>query len=230
MIKAILFDFNGVIIDDEPIHMKAYQEVFKKEDIDITEEGYYSCLGMNDSVFVKTICERAEKDISDEKLTELIDAKTDRWKELIDGNIPLFNGIQEFVRRMENVFALGLVSMARRTEIDHVLDKTGLRKSFLAIVSSEDVSTTKPDPQCYREGFRRIDLASTSRGKNPITRRQCVIIEDSPAGIVSGKGARLKTLGVTNTVDAKSLRDAGADAVTGNLADWSPDSFNRVFR
>ena len=229
MIKAILLDFNGVIVDDEPIQMRAYQEVMSNEGIDLTEESYYECLGMNDEAFITTIYERAEKEMSREKLIELVEAKTAKWKEIINDNIPLFYGVDEFLKRMKNKFTLGLVSMARRIEIDYIFENTGLEECFAVLVSAEDVSTTKPDPECYRKGFKLVDAFRTSKGKNPITHKQCVVIEDSPQGIISGRTARLKTLGVVNTVDAKELRAAGADAVTENLNDWSPESFNRVF-
>jgi phosphoglycolate phosphatase/beta-phosphoglucomutase len=230
MIKALLFDFNGVIIDDEHLQMEAYQEVLREEGIDLTEEGYLACLGMNDEVFLKTIYERAEKDLDGDKLPGLVDAKTAKWREKIDKQIPLFEGMDDFIKRMANDFTLGLVSMARKPEIDYVLDKTDLRKCFSAIVTAEDVSSVKPDPECYREGFRRVDLARTTVGKSPITRRECVVIEDSPPGIVSGKLARLKTLGVTSTVGADELRQAGADAVTDKLTEWFPESFRQVFK
>jgi HAD superfamily hydrolase (TIGR01509 family) len=229
MIKALLFDFNGVIIDDEPVQMRAYQEVLREEGIDLTEEGYLACLGMNDEVFLKTIYQRAEKELDPQKIPQLVEAKTEKWKVEVDKQLPLFDGIEDFIKRMENDFTLGLVSMARRPEIDHILEKTGLGKYFSAIVSAEDVSTIKPDPECYREGFRRVDLARTSKGLSPITRRECVVIEDSPPGIISGKKVRLKTLGVTSTVSAEELRKAGADAVTDSLKDWFPDSFKQVF-
>ena len=229
MIKAILFDFNGVIIDDEPIQMKAYQEVLKEEGIDLTEEGYLACLGMNDEVFLTTIYQRAGKEISAERLPKLTEAKTDKWKEFIDKQIPLFDGIEDFIKRMETEFVLGLVSMARRPEIDHVLEKTGLRASFSAIISAEDVSTVKPEPDCYKKGFQMVDQARSVVGKVPLLRRQCVVIEDSPPGIIAGKRAGLKTLGVTSTVAAKALREVGADAVTDSLKDWSHESFNGVF-
>ncbi len=229
MIKALLFDFNGVIIDDEHIQMEAYKEVLKEEGIDLTEEKYFACLGMNDEVFVKTIFEREDVELDTAKVPGLVKAKTENWRGRIDKRIPLFEGMDEFIKRMANDFTLGLVSMANRNEIDHVLDKTDLRSSFSVIVSAEDVSTVKPDPECYREGFRLIDLFRTSQGKVPITRRQTVVIEDSPQGIIAGKLVRCNTLGVTNTVDAKSLREAGADAVTDNLTDWFPDSFRQVF-
>lgn len=229
MIKALLLDFNGVIIDDEPVQLKAYQEVLKEEGIDLTEEGYYACMGMNDAVFLKTIYERAGKTIDTGKIPELVEAKTTKWRENIDKEVPLFEGMEDFIKRMANDFTLGLVSMARRSEIDHVLDKTGLRDSFSVIISAEDVSTTKPDPECYREGFKLVDNIRTSQGKSPMTRQQCVVIEDATQGIIAAKLNRLKTLGVTSSVSAEKLREAGADAVTDKLTDWFPASFNGVF-
>jgi HAD superfamily hydrolase (TIGR01509 family) len=229
MIQAILFDFNGVIIDDERIQMKAYQEVFAEKDVELTEEGYFDCLGMSDAVFVKTIFERAGKATTDEEINELMAAKTVKWKQTVDKSMPVFEGVEDFIKRMSKGFSLGLVSMACREEIDHVLNARGLGKYFETIVSSEDVSTTKPDPECYRKGFANIDAAAIKNGHNPMTRRQCVVIEDSPAGVISAKSARLKALGVTNTVDAARLREAGADAVTNDLSDWNSATFQGLF-
>lgn len=222
-------DFNGVIINDEPLHLKAYQEVLKDEGIELTEKDYYACLGMDDKAFIKNAFKKAGKELTDEKVAELMDAKTAKWRELVDGEIPLFDGVENFIRKMENDFALGIVSMARREEIEHVLEKTGMQDSFVTILSAEDISNHKPDPECYLEGFTRIDAERTRRGSNPIVHRDCLVIEDSPQGIEAGKKAGLKTLGVTNTVDEKRLRDAGADSVTHSLYDWMPDSIRRVF-
>ncbi|MCO6511622.1 MAG: HAD family phosphatase, partial [Aridibacter famidurans] len=224
MVKAILMDFNGVVIDDEPIQMRAYAEVFKAEGIELTEEMYYDCLGMNDDYFVGAIAAKAGAEFADEKVSQLIGAKSDAWLAEMDKGIPLFEGVEDFIRRMSQSFEIGLVSMAMRKEIDHILDITGLAPFFSAIVSTEDVSTTKPDPECYRKGFEAIDRAHTSKNGYPVLRRGCVVIEDSPQGIASGKGARLRALGVTNTVDAGRLREAGADAVTESLRDWNAES------
>jgi HAD superfamily hydrolase (TIGR01509 family) len=229
MIKAILMDFNGVIINDEPLHMKAYQDVLKAESIEMTEEEYYSCLGMDDKAYIKAAFERADKKCTDEKVSEIMDAKTAKWRELVDGEVPLFDGVENFIRKMENDFALGIVSMARREEIEYILDKTGLRDSFLIIISAEDISKHKPDPECYLEGFNQLDAARTALGRNPIVHKDCLVIEDAPQGIEAGRNAGLKTLGVTNTVEEKRLRDAGADSVTHSLYDWMPDSIKRVF-
>lgn len=229
MIKAILMDFNGVIINDEPLQMKAYQEILKGEGVDLTEEQYYSCMGMNDRAFVEAAFKLSEKEVPAEKIEGIINQKTAKWREIVDEEIPLFDGVENFIRKMEKEFALGVVSMARREEIEYVLEKTNLLNCFSTIVSAEEISTHKPDPECYLTGFNQVDAVRTRLGGNPIVHEDCVVIEDAPQGIVAGKRAGLKTLGITNTVSAEELREAGADVVTNNLNDWMPDSFRRVY-
>ncbi len=229
MIKAILMDFNGVIINDEPVQMKVYQEILKDEGVDLTEEQYYSCMGMNDRTFVEEAFKLSGKEVEADKIEEIVDNKTAIWRTIVDKEIPLFDGVENFVRKMEKEFALGVVSMARREEIEYILEKTNLSDCFSVIVSAEEISTYKPDPECYLTGFNEVDAVRTRLGGNPIVHSDCVVIEDAPQGIIAGKRAGLKTLGITNTVSAEKLREAGADVVTKNLNDWMPDSFRRVF-
>jgi beta-phosphoglucomutase len=229
MIKAILMDFNGVIINDEPLQMRAYQEILKGEGIDLTEEEYFDSLGMDDKALVESSHKRAGREILPVNRQKIIDAKTAKWRELVDREIPVFDEVENFVRKMEKDFALGIVSMARREEIDFILEKMKLRDCFSIIVSAEDVSNHKPNPECYRKGFTMLDAVRTRRGHNPIVQSECLVIEDSPQGIMAGRGAGLKTLGITNTVSAERLREAGADTVSKSLSDWMPDSIRRVF-
>src|SRR6187549_629425 len=147
MIKAILFDFNGVIINDEPIQMKAYQEILAKEGITLTEEDYYSCLGMDDETFVAAAYERADKKPETNKILEITLAKSAKWREMVADELPLFDGVVDFIKKMEKEFALGIVSMARREEIEFVLEAAGLRNSFAIIISAEDVENCKPHPE-----------------------------------------------------------------------------------
>lgn len=229
MIKAILMDFNGVIIDDEPLQMRAYQEILKADGIELTEAEYFSCLGMDDRTFIDAAFRRAGKDVTPERNREINDLKTAKWREIVGEDVPLFAGVENFVKKMSQSFALGVVSMARREEIEYVLNRADLLENFSVIVSAEDVANCKPDPECYHKGFNRIDAFRTNSGSNPIVHGDCLVIEDSPPGIVAGKRAGLKTLGITNTVSAEELRQAGADSVTKNLDDWMPDSMRRVF-
>ncbi len=222
-------DFNGVVINDEPIQHAAYREIFKAEGIDVTDEMYYERLGMDDKTFVASVFDEAGQKYDDARITQLTAAKNASWREIVSADLPLFDGIADFVEKMSHDFALGIVSMSARPEIDFVLEKSGLRKHFLTIVSSENVSNCKPDPECYRMGFRDIDSVRTSQGHLPMTHGECLVIEDSPPGISAARNADLPALGVTNTVSASELRAAGAGAIATDLRDWMPESIRRVF-
>lgn len=229
MIKAILMDWNGVVIDDEHVQCEAYREVMKPFEIDLTEDDYFSRMGMNDRVFVRSVLEAAGREFDEGDIDEVVDAKTAKWRESISKAVPLFDGIENFVKKCSNEMAVGVVSMARREEIDMVLERTGLGKYFSVVLSAEEISTYKPDPECYREGFRRIDLTRIGNGGLPMVHSDCLVVEDSPAGVRAGKAADLPVLGIANTVAAGELRTAGADAVAVRLDDWMPESIRRVF-
>ena len=229
MIKAILMDFNGVIIDDEQIQLDVIRDLLKTDGVEITDEQYFASLGMDDKRFVEAVYEQAGKTPGTNKVLEITQQKTQKWREIVARDLPLFHGVEEFIRKMSRDFALGLVSMAKREEIDFVLEKTGLRDCFSVIVTSENVQNCKPDPECYRNAFQQIDLVRIAQGHLPMTHDECLVIEDSPPGVIAGKRADLQVLGVTNTVSADELRKAGAEWVAKNLADWMPDSVRRAF-
>jgi beta-phosphoglucomutase len=229
MIKAILMDFNGVIINDEPVQMAAYQEVLRNEGIDLTEADYYGSLGMDDRTFTRAAYERAGKTCDEAKVSEITAAKTAAWKAALSRDLPLFEGVEDFVAKSAQQFALGLVSMAKREEIEHVLRETGLEKYFSVLVTAEDVSNCKPDPECFRTGFHKLDAHRMSLGHLPMTHDECLVIEDSPPGVQAARAADLRALGVNNTVDANALRAAGAEAVAKDLRDWFPESIQLVF-
>lgn len=229
MIKAILMDFNGVIIDDEPVQMRAYQEILAGEGIELTEADYFGSLGMDDRTFVAAAFKRAGKSVDSAGIDSITTAKSAKWREMVADELPLFDGIEDFVHKMSREFSLGIVSMAARHEIEFVLEKCGLDKLFSTIVSAGDVSNCKPDPECFRIGFRQLDAVRTSQGHLPMTHGECLVIEDSPPGVVAARNADLPALGVTNTVSAAELRAAGAGAIASDLRDWMPDSIRRVF-
>lgn len=222
-------DFNGVIIDDEPIQMQAYKDVLGAEGVEVTDESYLDSLGMDEEAFVRNAYQIRDKKLDESRLAELISAKQAKWREVVSQQLPLFEGIENFVEKMSHEFSLGIVSMAPREEIEMVLTKAGIRQHFSTIVSAEDVSEHKPDPECYRVGFRQLDSARTAQGHLPMTHGECLVIEDSPPGIQAARSAALPALGVANTVSAKRLREAGAGAVAKDLRDWFPESIRQVF-
>ena len=229
MIKAIFFDFNGVVIDDERIQLLAYQEVLKAEDITLTEEDYYASLGMNDIYFVRAAFERAGRELTNDKMQTVIEGKTLAHRKMIEKELPLFPGVVTFVKSASRSFSLGVVSMARRVEIDEVLRRATLMTIFDVVVSAEDLETCKPDPACYVLGLARLNEKRDREGRPEISSSECLAIEDAPPGIESARAAGMRTLGVTNTVSAEALRASRADVVTKSLFDWSVDAVHHVF-
>ena len=222
-------DFNGVIIDDEPLQLKAYRDVLLSHGIKITDEDYYSLLGTDDRAFVRACFKRAGKPLDDETLKAMIERKSELHRDAITQDLPLFPGVLTFIKAAARRYHLGVVSMARRVEIDYVLKRAHLDDAFTAIVSAEDVEACKPDPCCYR---RALDLLNEKRRNDrelPLLSKECLVIEDAPPGIQSGRAAGMRSLGVTNTVSAEALRAAGADVVTQSLADWTIDAVHHVF-
>jgi len=229
MIQAILFDFNGVIIDDEPLQLQAYRDVLAAEGLTITDEDYYSLLGADDRQFVRVIFERAGKPLSEETLAAVIERKTELHREAIRDDLPLFPGVVTFIKAAARRYLLGVVSMARRVEIDHVLERARLDELFACVISAEAVRACKPDPHCYQTAFELLNERRAEARLLPLVAAECLVIEDSPPGIQSGRAAGMRTLGVTNTVTEQELRAAGADVVTANLADWTMDAVHHVF-
>jgi len=228
MIKAVFFDFNGVIIDDETIQMKAYQEVLSGHDVPLTEELYFGALGMDDRTFVRSMFEHAKKPLSDPLLEEVMVAKTDLHRQMIE-ELPLFPGVLTFLKAASREFQLGLVSMANIAEVSYVFQRANLTPLFTVIVTAEDASVCKPAPDCYLAGLMKLNEKRQQERMLPLLASECLAIEDSPPGIQSARAAGMKTLGVTNTVAEGALREAGADVVTKSLADWTPEAVKLVF-
>ena len=229
MIKALLMDWNGIIINDEPLQMRIYQDLLAKEGIALTESDYYASLGMDDRRFVEAAYARAGQTPERNKVLELIERKTEAWREAVSEDLPLFPGVENFIRKAANEFSLGIVSMCNHTEIEYALERAGLTDLFSIIVSAADVSETKPNPECYRAGFDRLDSYRMSHDHLPMTHPECVVIEDSPAGVRAGVAADLQVLGVPNTVPADELRAAGARWIAKDLNDWWPESIRLAF-
>src|SRR5690349_21786316 len=156
MIKGIFFDYNGVIIDDESIQMKAYREVLRGHEIDLTEEAYLSALGMDDKTFVKSMFERAGKPLSGPVLESVLSAKTELHREMIE-HLPFFPGVLTFLKATSRHFSIGLVSMANWTEIGYVFERANLTPLFSIIITCDDVSECKPAPDCYRAGLAKLN-------------------------------------------------------------------------
>jgi beta-phosphoglucomutase len=230
MIKAILFDFNGVIIDDEPLQLKAAQAALQAEGITLTERDYYDSLGMDDVTFFRAAFARGGSEPSDETFNRVLEEWTKMHRELIEDELPLFAGVVTFIKALARHYPLAVVSMARRESIEYVLERAGLKNAFTVVVSAEDVTACKPDPACVNRALEKLNEARKNDGQAPLAPAECLVIEDSPPGIEAARAAGMRTLGVTNTVGEAALRAAGADVVTHSLADWTDDAVRHVFQ
>src|SRR2546423_1391210 len=229
MIQAVFFDFNGVVIDDEPLQLKIYRDVLGVEGVAVTDDDYYAALGMDDVAFVRAAFARASKELNEDTLRRVIEAKTAAHRELIKDELPLFPGVVTFVKSLARRHPLGIVSMASRTEIDYVLERAALGPHFSVVVSAEDADAHKPDPCCYNKALEKLNAKRGQTQMLPVSPEECLVVEDAPPGIRAGRAAGMRTLGITNTVSEKELRDAGAHVVTRSLFDWTHDAVHHVF-
>lgn len=230
MIQSIFFDFNGVIIDDEPIQMRVYQEVLRAYEINLTEEWYLDALGMDDKTFVRAIFKRADKQLSPKTLDSVLEAKTRAHRAMMEAELPFFLGVLTFLKAAARHFPLGLVSMASKVEVEYVLEQARLLPLFSVVVTAGDVSACKPAPDCYIFALARLNEKRQQQRLLPLLPDECLAVEDAPPGIISAREAGMRTLGVTNTVTEAELRAAHADVVTGTLADWTVDAVKLVYR
>src|ERR1043166_186494 len=229
MIKAIFFDFNGVIIDDQMIQMKSYQQVFRGHGIELTEEMYFAGLGMDDQTFMRTIFGKAGKPLTDELLGSVIQEKTAVHRETVKDELPFFPGVLTFVKATAREFQLGLVSMSNKTEVAYVFERAKLAPLFSVVVTAEYTTVCKPGPDCYVCGLTKLNEQRQRERMLPLVPAECLAIEDAPPGIESARAAGMRTLGVTNTVGEAALRAAGAEGVTQSLSDWTPDAVRLVY-
>jgi HAD superfamily hydrolase (TIGR01509 family) len=229
MIHAIFFDFNGVIINDERIHLKAYREVLAAAGVELTDADYFASLGMDDMAFVRAAFRRVNKPLTDELARDVTNREHELHRAIIKDDLPVASGIVAFIKQLARLYDLGIVSMAERSEIDHVLDLAGIKQQFPVIVSAGKDLNHKPAPDCYLLALKLLNDLRRAARKLPALASECVVIEDAPPGIEAARAAGMRTIGVTTTVSGKALREAGADIVTPNLGDWNADAVHHLF-
>jgi HAD superfamily hydrolase (TIGR01509 family) len=229
MIQAIFFDFNGVIINDERIHLDAYRQVLQTHDLSITDEEYFNSLGMDDVAFTRAAFARAGRTVDDETARAIIDSEHELHRSMIKDNVPFTAGVITFIKEAARRFQLGIVSMAEREEIEHVMGPPNLLQYFSVIVTAEPGLNHKPAPDCYLRGLELLNEKRRADRSMPLLARECVVVEDAPPGIEAARGAGMRTIGVTNTVAEPRLRAAGADVVSAGLADWNTDAVQHLF-
>ena len=216
-LKAIIFDFNGVIVDDEPLHLELFRKVLLEEGLFLSDEDYHAkYLGYDDrACFIEVLCDNSRTpDAADDLFIQaLIDRKAEYYRQAIQARMLLFPGVVELIRRSAAEFPLAIASGALRNEIALVLQRGELRECFGVIVAAEDVSTCKPDPEGYEKALEILNATLATE----IQAHECLVIEDSVAGVEAAKAAGMRCLAVTNSYKAEELQ--AADKVVASLAE-----------
>jgi HAD superfamily hydrolase (TIGR01509 family) len=229
VLRAILFDFNGVLVDDEPLHLEMFQRVLAEEGVSLTREDYYShYLGLDDRGCFAAVLARAGEPATLPRLMRLITRKASYYQERIrEQGYPFFPGALDLVRGAAAAGRmLGVVSGALREEVEGALRQAGVLDLFKVLVTAEDVAEGKPDPEGYRRALEALNTLP------PLPERlvhphEVLAIEDSPAGLEAAAGAGLLTLGVAHTYPAAHL--AEADAVVERVKDLALSGLERRF-
>lgn len=223
MIRAVIFDFNGVLVDDEQVHFELFQEVLAQEGVAITEHDYHGrFLGLDDRGCFEAALKEVGQLAGCDRVDELIARKARRYAEVAARGLRFFPGAAPCLAALAARWPLAIYSGALRPEIEFALKLIDRRDRVAFIVSAEDTTRCKPHPEGYTlalEGLRR----EGSAGLSDLEPGSCLVIEDSLAGIESAKGAGMWAVGVPNTYTPEQLRRAGADEVVTGLPQFTPD-------
>ncbi len=213
MIKAVIFDFDGVIADTEELHFTCLKEILHQEGIIINRQLYdETYLALDDkNCFRKAFTTVKSKDLSNQKIEELVARKAELLQSSLT-EVKLFPGISEWIEKHSPEVLLGICSGALYQEITKVLYKNSLLKHFTIIVAAEDVENSKPSPEGYRLILQRLREKSGGH----ISPSECLVIEDSVAGIEAAKAALMHCVAITNSYPREKLYQADAifDSIT----------------
>lgn len=200
VLKAILFDFNGVIINDESIHKQLIDDILLGENLRPSDSEHQElCLGRSDRGCLKDILSRRGRVVSDDYLTKLIANKAIAYRQKIEQleTLPIYPEIKDILPQIKSKgLQIGLVTGAVRSEVEFILSRVGILAYFSVIVTGDEIKTSKPAPDGYLLAIERFNRLNFNLQLMP---SNCLAIEDTPAGIQAAKQAGIQVVGIANT-------------------------------
>ena len=226
-LAGVIFDFDGMLADSEPLHLQAYQAVLAPRGIELATTDYYDrYLGFDDLGVFRALARDQEWELSDETLSELIRVKGERFDTLVGQGDALFPGAADCVCRVAAEVPVAIASGALGPDIETMLSIAGLRHHVKVIVASGDTPRSKPAPDPYQRAVELLRPFTAAAGHDP---NGCfVAIEDSKWGIASALGAGLRCLGVAQTYPADELH--AAHLVVSTIGDVALDALRSLCR
>jgi HAD superfamily hydrolase (TIGR01509 family) len=208
---ATLFDFDGVLVDSEPVHLAAFNDVLAALGMAIDEREYVErYLSLDDAGVFREVLTRKGRTVREEQVRALVAAKNPLFMARFRDAFRVFPGAEELVKRRAARGPVAIVSGALEQEIAFALEKMGVRSQVAFIVSAEHAPTSKPDPGPFLLAMERLRGSAPAAG--------AVAVEDSAGGVIAAKRAGLRCVGVTHSVSRDDLLRAGADAAVSDLA------------
>lgn len=225
MLAAVIFDFDGIIVDTEPLHYRAFQEILVPLGLGYSWAEYLRLyIGFDDRDAFRNTFRSSGRTLSDKELQSLVREKGAAFQGIIAAGVEAYQGVVELVRAIAGNLPLALCSGALPSDIEPILKQLGIAGLFDVIVTAADVQASKPDPESYILAVTGLNTAYPDR---EITAARCLAIEDTPAGIASARGAGLMVLAVTNSYPEENL--AVADKVIATLAGVDLDNLRQLF-
>ncbi len=224
MLRAVIFDFDGVITDSEILHLRAFNQSLAQYGIEITKNDYYTMyLGFNDTDCYKLLIEKGLLKMDEQQINTLMIQKKKIFEQLAKAEGKMIEGVRDFLNMLEqNNIPMAICSGSLLTEVEMVLDEARLRHLFEVVVSGEQVRKGKPDPEGFLLSLQRLN----ENRENPITANQCVVIEDSHWGLEAAKAAGMHTIAVTNSYDAEQL--GMAEKIVDRLSELTIDDLQQL--
>jgi HAD superfamily hydrolase (TIGR01509 family) len=224
MLKAVIFDFDGVITDSEILHLRAFNRSLAPYGIEISTKDYYTnYLGFSDFDCYKALIDHGLLKIDEQRVADIVRAKARIFEELAKTEGRTIEGVHEFLKMLKkNNVPMAICSGSLLTEIELTLDEARLRHFFTVIVSAEQVKKGKPSPEGFLLALKMLNKTC----QPPIAAGQCIVIEDSHWGLQAGKAAGMHTIAVTNSYEAGQL--TLAEKVVARLNELTIDDLQRL--
>ena len=232
MLRAVIFDFDGVITDSEILHLHAFNQVLAQHSIEITKEDYYKdYLGLSDLDLLNLLVGKSLLKADAREIANLAEQKKQAFEKLAKAEGSIIEGVRDFLQMLkQNNIPMAICSGALLTEIELILEEGRLRSFFEVIVSAEQVKKGKPNPEGLLLTLQKLNsnvisaqpVLSKVEGagiQNPILPNQCIVIEDSHWGLEAARAAGMHTVAITNSYDADQL--AMAEKVVTQLSELS---------
>jgi HAD superfamily hydrolase (TIGR01509 family) len=223
--SATLFDYNGVLVDDELVHWEAFADILKPLGIELPQALYWEqYLGLDDAGVFRTALERAGLRADEQTVAGYVEQKKPQYLARARGRLRGFPGAADLVRRRAAQGPVVIVSGALRDEIELGLEVLGVRDCVGEIIAAEDAPNCKPDPQGYLLGIAALERVGVRD-----VREQGIVFEDSVDGIAAARGAGLTTVGIAHSYSLARLAETDAQLVVERIAEISDASLTALF-